>query len=154
MYFYLIILVSLAVDLATKIAVRTNMALGEKATLWGGVIRLSHLANTGTTGNMLHGMGRWLAVLVLILVGAAFYLRSRGKFRGTLSQVGLALFIGGALGNAIDRIVYNQVTDFLNFSEATTMNFADIWVMTGIIMVVIGNFAANLGRGEKASARQ
>lgn len=142
MYFYLIILLSLAVDLATKIAVRANMALGEKAELWGGVVQLSHLANTGTSGNMLHGMGRLLAVIVLILIGLAFYLRSRGKFRGTLSQVGLALFIGGALGNAIDRIVYNQVTDFLHFEESAIMNFADIWVFIGIIAMVIGHFVA------------
>ena len=57
-----------------------------------------------------------------------------------LSQVGLALFIGGALGNVFDRIVYNQVTDFLYFGESATMNFADIWVFIGIVMSVIGNF--------------
>lgn len=141
MYFYIIILLSLAVDLATKIAVRANMALGEKAELWG-IVKLSHLANTGSSGNMFHGMGRLLAVVVLIIVAVAFYLRGRGKFPGSLSQVGLALFIGGALGNAYDRIVYNQVTDFLFFDEAATMNFADIWVFIGIIMLVIGNFAA------------
>ncbi|MBO9597255.1 MAG: signal peptidase II [Cohnella sp.] len=142
MYFYLIIIFSLAVDLATKIAVRANMALGEKTELWGGVIQLSHLANTGSSGNMFHGMGRLLAVVVLILVGLAFYLRSRGKFQGALSQVGLSLFIGGALGNVIDRIVYNQVTDFLYFDESATMNFADIWVFIGIVMMVLGNIVA------------
>ncbi|WP_027086489.1 signal peptidase II [Cohnella panacarvi] len=139
MYFYIIILLSLAVDLATKIAVRANMALGEKTELWG-IVKLSHLANTGSSGNMLHGMGRLLAVVVLIIVGVAFYLRGRGKFPGMLSQVGLALFIGGALGNVYDRIVYNQVTDFLYFGDSATMNFADIWVFIGIITIVIGNF--------------
>jgi len=139
MYFYIIIILSLAVDLATKIAVRTNMALGEQTELWG-FVNLSHLVNTGSSGNMFHGMGRLLAVVVLIIVGVAFYLRGRGKFRGVLSQVGLALFIGGALGNVFDRIVYNQVTDFLYFGESATMNFADIWVFIGIVMSVIGNF--------------
>lgn len=142
MYFYIVILFTLAVDLATKIAVRANMEVGEKTELLGGLVRISHLVNTGSSGNMFHGMGRFLAVLVLILVGVAFYMRSKGKFRGTLGQVGLALFIGGALGNAIDRIVYNQVTDFLYFSEAATMNFADIWVFIGIALIVIRSLTA------------
>ncbi len=145
MYFYIIILVSLVVDLATKIAVRANMELGEKTELWG-FVKLSHLANTGSSGNLFHGMGRLLAVAVLIIVVIAFYLRGRGKFPGALSQVGLALFIGGALGNVYDRVVYNQVTDFLYFDESATMNFADIWVFIGIVMMVIGNLAVKKKR--------
>lgn len=140
MYFYLIIVVSIVIDLATKIAIRMHLGLGERTEILGGFIRLTHYQNTGTSGNLFHGQGRLLAVIVLILVAAAFYLRSKGKFTTPLMQVGLALFIGGATGNAIDRIVYNHVTDFLHFSDQATMNFADIWVYVGIPILAAGQF--------------
>ncbi|MFC5528230.1 signal peptidase II [Cohnella yongneupensis] len=139
MYFYLFIVLALCIDQATKIAIRANVALGEKKELWG-FIRLTHLENTGSSGNMLHGQGRLLAILILTLAGIALYLKSRGRFRGTLTQVGVALFIGGGIGNALDRILYNQVTDFLYFADAATMNFADIWVFLAFVCIVASQF--------------
>ncbi|MFD0672800.1 signal peptidase II [Cohnella sp. GCM10027633] len=135
MYFYLIIVLAFCIDQATKIAIRANLALGERTELWG-FFRLIHIENTGSSGNMLHGQGRILAVLVLTLAAVALYLRSRGKLRGTLTQVGVALFIGGGAGNAVDRLLYNKVTDFLHFHDAATMNFADIWVFLAFLCIV------------------
>jgi signal peptidase II len=66
-------------------------------------------------------------------------------------QIGVALFIGGALGNAIDRIIYNQVTDFLYFSEQATMNFADIWVFVGFVIILVSQ-AIQLFKPEAASS--
>lgn len=137
MYFYVIIIVALVIDLATKIAIRMNLELGEKTEILGGFIRLTHLVNTGSSGNMFHGWGRWLAALALIMVATALYLHYKGKIRGTYMQVSIALLIGGALGNVIDRIIYNQVTDFLYFSYQATMNFADIWVFTGVLLILV-----------------
>lgn len=135
MYFYVIIVVSIVIDLVTKIAIRMNLDIGERAEILG-FIQLAHFENQGTSGNMFHGYARWISVLVLALVGIGLYLRSRGKFRRPVAQVGLALMIGGAIGNTIDRIVYNQVTDFLYFSLQATMNFADIAVYSGTIILV------------------
>jgi len=135
MYFYLIIVAAVIVDVVTKIAIRLNLELGEKTEILGG-FRLVHLVNTGSTGNMFHGWGRALAVLVIILTVAALYWHRKGNINGTYVQTAVALIIGGALGNAIDRLAFNQVTDFLFFSEAATMNFADIWVFAGILMLV------------------
>lgn len=137
MYLYLIIAAALVIDLATKIAIRMNMELGETTEILGGWFRLIHLVNKGSTGNLFHGWGRILAILVILLTGIALYVRRQGKLRGTYTQVCVALIIGGALGNAIDRIAYNHVTDFLYFSEAATMNFADIWVFTGVFLLIV-----------------
>jgi len=137
MYFYLIIAAALIIDIVTKLALRMQLELGETAEIPGIGMRLIHLVNTGSTGNLFHGWGRALAVLVLLLAVAAIYLRRRGKLGGTFVQVCIALIIGGALGNAIDRLLYNQVTDFLFFSEMATMNFADIWVFAGVLLLIV-----------------
>ncbi len=139
MYFYVIIAVSIVIDQVTKIAVRMNLEIGDRAEILG-FIQLARFENPGTSGNLFHGYARWISILVLALVGAGFYLRSKGKFRKPIMQVGVALMIGGALGNTIDRLIYNQVTDFLYFSIQATMNFADISVYVGTIILVVSQF--------------
>ena len=137
MYFYMIIAAALVIDIATKTAIRMQLELGETTEIPGIGFRLIHLVNTGSTGNLFHGWGRTLAVLVLALAAAAIYARRRGKLGGTFVQACAALIIGGALGNAVDRLIYNQVTDFLYFSEMATMNFADIWVFAGVALLIV-----------------
>jgi signal peptidase II len=149
MYFYLIIVAAIAIDLASKIAIRANLKLGEQAELWG-VIPLIRLENHGTSGNWFQGYGRWLALVVFVLVAIALYMRSRGLFRSPLTQIGAALLIGGAIGNAIDRIVYNRVTDYLHFSDQATMNFADIWVYLGFLILVIQQIIPTSRRSSKS----
>jgi len=139
MYFYVIIAVSIIIDQVTKIAVRMNLGIGDRAEILG-FIQLARFENPGTSGNLLHGYARWISILALALVGIGFYLRSKGKFRKPIMQVGVALMIGGALGNTIDRLIYNQVTDFLYFSMQATMNFADISVYIGTIILVASQF--------------
>lgn len=145
MYFYVIIAVSIVIDQVTKIAVRMNLGIGERAEILG-FIQLARFENPGTSGNLFHGYARWISILVLALVGIGFYLRSKGKLRRPIMQVGVALMIGGALGNTIDRLIYNQVTDFLYFSMQATMNFADISVYAGTIILVFSQFGGGSGK--------
>lgn len=151
MYFYLIIAISIVLDQATKIAVRLNLEIGERAEALG-FIPLARFENPGTSGNLFHGYARWLAILVVALVVFGLYLRSRGKFRRPIAQTGLALMIGGALGNTIDRLLYNQVTDFLHFSMQATMNFADISVYAGTILLLASQFTGDSRRGKRESS--
>jgi signal peptidase II len=132
----LIIVAAVAIDAATKVAVRMNLELGERTEILGGSFRIVYLVNTGSTGNMFHGWGRVLALLVILMTIAALYWHRKGKIRGAYLQACVALIIGGAIGNAIDRILFNHVTDFLHFSDAATMNFADIWVFAGILLLI------------------
>lgn len=151
MYFYVIIAASIVLDQMTKIAVRLNLEIGDRAEILG-FIQLARYENPGTSGNLFHGYARWISILVLALVGIGLYLRSKGKFRTAIMQVGLALMIGGALGNTIDRLVYNQVTDFLYFSMQATMNFADISVYAGTIILVASQFGGDSWKGKRESS--
>ena len=53
-------------------------------------------------------------------------------------DLGTALLIGGGIGNAIDRILYNQVTDFISFhSNHGILNLADYFIHYGMIILLI-----------------
>ena len=48
----------------------------------------------------------------------------------------LFMIIAGIIGNFIDRIAYNYVIDFINFTFWPTFNFADIYLVGGIIGII------------------
>jgi signal peptidase II len=73
-------------------------------------------------------MGIALSVLVY------FYLRHRSR-PGLWLATGLLL--GGAIGNAIDRISLGYVRDFINFPHFPTFNLADVSITAGVIILVL-----------------
>ena len=87
---------------------------------------------------------RFLFVIVAvgIAVGAFLYLKRAQLRRPVRVAVELGLVVGGALGNALDRLVYGHVTDFVVWKidrvfEWDTFNIADAALVVGIIGLVI-----------------
>ena len=58
-----------------------------------------------------------------------------------LSRVALALILGGALGNAIDRLLYGHVIDFLQFHWGgwafPSFNVADSAITLGAVLLIV-----------------
>lgn len=88
-------------------------------------------------------VGQW--VLFAVKLGAVILLLSWLYRAGTkLTALGLGLIIGGALGNAIDRLAYGAVADFVLFYVATAsfhfnwyvFNLADVGIVAGVIGVL------------------
>jgi signal peptidase II len=79
------------------------------------------------------------AVLVVLLLSLV---RSRWSFWRSL---GVALFVGGGVSNWIDRALRGSVVDFLNVGvgplRTGIFNFADVAIMLGIAIVVLGEWS-------------
>lgn len=74
-----------------------------------------------------------VGVTILLLgIFVFFYLRS---FSSARAHLGFGLILGGALSNIWDRLADGRVTDFINLG-LSTMNFADIAIICGIIWLV------------------
>lgn len=112
----------------------------------GPFLDLTRLHNEGAAFSLLHDAGGWqrwffLALAAAIVVAIVAWLRSlpaRGQYWLT---IGLALILGGALGNAYDRSVDGYVVDYLHFhwgdAYFPAFNVADIGITTGAIMLII-----------------
>lgn len=88
-------------------------------------------------------LGRWLLAGFTILVTLGLWFWSAGT-RTRLSAVALALVIGGALGNGIDRMAYGAVVDFVHFHAGSfswyVFNLADVWIVAGVFGLLYDSF--------------
>jgi len=106
-----------ALDQLTKVLVVRSLDLYERISLLP-VLDLTHLHNTGAAFSMLanaSGWQRWFFTVLGVVVSGFLmvWLRRIRSKEQTLLAIGLALVIGGALGNVIDRVWLGYVRDFI-----------------------------------------
>ena len=82
------------------------------------------------------------AISIVISIVFLVWLRNSSSF---LIQMLVALVIGGALGNAIDRALYGAVADFINitccgFRNPYSFNLADVFIFIGLIGLLVFKF--------------
>ncbi|MBN2982031.1 signal peptidase II [Cohnella algarum] len=138
MLFYATFLISVAVDQLTKLWVRQNMRVGETLDVWPGVLRFSHYENTGAMGSSFQGYGRWFVPIAVAILLFVLYNRHKGRLKEKWMELGTGLFVGGAIGNAIDRTLFGKVTDFIQWwSGRSIMNLADLMLNIGVVIILI-----------------
>jgi len=125
----------------------------------GTYLDLTRLHNEGAAFGLLADAGGWQRWFFLVLAGAIaiailWWLRSLPARGHSWLAIGLALILGGAVGNAYDRFMDGHVVDYLHFHWAEhyfpAFNVADIGITTGAIMLVIDALLSN--RRSRAAA--
>ena len=139
MVWYVILAVGLiGLDQLVKAWVVANLAIGQTVTLIPHVISLTHIRNTGAAFSILEGQ-QWvfyIITIIALIVVAVLWRDSRGHL---LYRIGLSLIFAGAIGNFIDRIRQQYVTDMfqVDFMNFAIFNVADACLTVGVIAVVI-----------------
>ncbi|GIO26081.1 signal peptidase II [Ornithinibacillus bavariensis] len=139
--YYILAVIVIAVDQFTKYLVVKNMELYEQIPIIDGFFSLTSHRNSGAAWGMLQGkMGFFYAITILVIVGVIYYLHKFGK-ENRLFAFALALILGGAIGNFIDRLLHQEVVDFFDFTifgyDFPIFNIADSALTVGIILVII-----------------
>lgn len=99
--------------------------------------------------------GRW--VLVAIKVAAAILFAVwLARARGRLEAFALGLLIGGAIGNAVDRVVYGAVFDFVSLHAFGyrwyVFNLADVAVVVGVGLLLYDAFLGGASKSPPSAA--
>ncbi|WP_426211069.1 signal peptidase II [Massilia sp. TWP1-3-3] len=121
-----------------------NLASVHTIHVWPPYLNLMMAWNTGINFGFLSNYdAHWLLVAfsVLISIGLTAWVSNK---RGWLLPLATGAVVGGALGNAADRILYGAVVDFLNMSCCSinnpySFNIADVLIACGMVFIVIGN---------------
>lgn len=100
---------------------------------------LTYAENTGVAFGMFKDSNLFFLVFSSALVAALLYLRRRIQAYGPAPAAGLALVLGGALGNLYDRIAYGFVVDYFDFSFfPAVFNVADSAITVGAVLMAWG----------------
>ena len=143
---YLVAVAVIALDFLTKLAVLKSFAPGESLAV-APFFNLVLVFNTGAAFSFLAGAKGWqtlffaaIAVIASVVISYLIY-RNPGR---KLFCGGLALILGGALGNLYDRLVYGKVVDFLDFHAAgwhwPAFNVADSAITVGAAILMVESF--------------
>ena len=139
-------IVIVALDQLTKAIVRATLPLHASVTVIPGVMDFTHVRNTGAAFGLLNAADfRFKTVLIGViavtaLVGVGIYAASLARHE-IMARVGLALIIGGAAGNLIDRVVIGSVVDFVDVYWRThhfwAFNVADSAITVGATVMIL-----------------
>jgi signal peptidase II len=124
----------IAADQAAKAIVERDLVPGEQRDLLGPLgLTLSH--NKGVAFGLAGGGGVLLVAFTVVALGFVVYLFARNPARPGM-WVAVGLVAGGALGNLIDRVRHDQVTDFVDLPPWPPFNLADVAITFGVLLLV------------------
>jgi signal peptidase II len=131
-------------DHATKAAARAALEGRPAVALLPGVLDLRYAENRDAAfsiGRSFVGPGKHVAMIVLPTVALALvlvaWLRTRATTRA--QEIGYALVVAGAVGNLVDRVQRGFVVDFIELHHWPVFNVADVAVVVGAALVVVGS---------------
>lgn len=139
-------LVILALDQLTKALVRGMLPLHDSVTIVPGLVDFTHVRNTGAAFGFLNAVDfpfkttLLTAVATTGLIGVAWYSASLAH-QQLVARIGLALIVGGAAGNLLDRIFVGSVVDFVDVYWRThhfwAFNVADSAITIGVAVMIL-----------------
>jgi signal peptidase II len=141
-------LVAFGLDRLSKVVIVQGLDLASvhRIPVWPPYLNFVMAWNKGVNFGFLNAFdARWLLVAISIVVSIALALWVRNK-SGWVVPLAAGAIIGGALGNAYDRVVYGAVADYLNMSCCTinnpySFNVADVLIFGGAIVLMWGHEA-------------
>jgi signal peptidase II len=139
-------IVIVAMDQLTKAMVRAMVPLHESVTVVPGLIDFTHVRNSGAAFGILN-VAEFPFKPVLIAVIATAALIGVGMYAASLAhhqivaRIGLALIIGGAAGNLMDRIIAGSLVEFVEVEWRTNhfwaFNVADSAISVGVAIMIL-----------------
>ena len=152
-------IIVLFIDQLTKFVVKKTLALGESVKILGDTVCFTYIENKGMVFGIKIGFITFFTILSVALTIFIFYYLYKIKEEKFIYKFPFSLILGGAVGNLIDRIIYNRVIDFIdidipNISISSfdlflfktpeielfrwpVFNVADIAITVGMILLLI-----------------
>lgn len=148
----------IVLDQLTKLWIMASFDEYEVLVVWP-VFNLTLVYNTGAAFSFLSDAGGWqrwffIGLAIVVSLAMVWWLRQLQP-RERLTGYGLALVIGGAIGNVIDRIWLGKVVDFLQWHWEDwywpSFNVADSAITLGVILLLLDGLRSAPEPPESAS---
>ncbi|BBI34652.1 signal peptidase II [Cohnella abietis] len=141
--YYVVAIVVFLIDYVSKKIIDRTVELNtERIPVLGDFFIITHIRNRGAAFGMLQEQ-RWffLIITVVVVVGILWYLHRSYRTGSALLMFSLAMILGGAIGNFLDRALFGEVVDFLQFNFGSytfpIFNLADSAICIGVGLVIL-----------------
>ncbi len=138
-FYYIIVLLVIACDFASKALIMSSLSFSSQSIHVLPCLNLVYVLNKGISFSMLQNWGPVSLIILTatITLTVAYCLHKDASFLG---KIALALILGGAVGNLIDRIRFGGVVDFLDFHIGSyhwpAFNIADSAICLGVLLLL------------------
>lgn len=149
--------ISVALDQWTKWWVRENIEYGgqwlPEGLMWlSPYARIVHWYNSGAAFGMFQNGNLVFTILAFIVIAAILYYYPSVEANDWTLKLAMGLQLGGAVGNLIDRLIMQKVTDFISIWTFPVFNIADASISVGVVVLLLGVWLKE--REEKMKAAQ
>lgn len=140
---YLIIsVIAILFDQVTKFWITSNMELHQEIVIIDNFFSLFYIRNSGAAFSILEGQIIFFYITTIIGLAIVYFIFKTSTTK--LSLLASSFLLGGIIGNFIDRVLYQEVIDFLRFTifnkEFAIFNFADSFITIAVILFVLDMF--------------
>lgn len=136
MWLFVLPLVVVILDQFSKYIVVENMALGESIPIIEEVFHLTYILNPGAAFGMFAHNRLFFIAIAIVVIGIIIWARREILASPWEVKAGCGLFLGGAIGNLIDRARQGLVIDFFDFRIWPVFNIADIAICIGVGLII------------------
>ena len=123
-------------DQAIKFLVVSLMELGESIPVFAGIFHITYIENPGAAFGLFANQRLVFIVAGILVIAASCLMYRRLMSEKAIIRWGVALLLGGAVGNLIDRLRIGGVIDFLDFRIWPVFNIADIGICVGVALLM------------------
>lgn len=130
-----IALLMTVVDQASKFVVQNEMVLHESVPVIPGFFHITYILNRGAAFGILENQ-QWFFLVIAILLFLLYGIFHKRLPSSSIVHCGVGLLLGGALGNALDRVCTGAVVDFFDFRIWPVFNVADMSIVVGVCLLL------------------
>ena len=153
----LISVLSVVIDQITKQVIAHTMTIGESIPVIDGFLFITSHRNAGAAWGIFQGKMLFFYVVTLVIIGVILYwLKTLDLKKEMLLGIALALILGGAIGNFIDRVLYQHVIDFIDVIifgyDFPIFNVADSSLTIGVVLMGIDTIKTMIQESKEKKA--
>ncbi len=133
----LIAVLVVIIDQLSKFLIKLYYEPGQTVPLIKNFLHLTYVRNPGAAFGLFPGSQTILLIITVIVFAFIIFFQIEIGKDDIFIRIVLGLFLGGTLGNFIDRIQYGLVVDFIDFRFWPVFNFADASIVIGLFLLAL-----------------
>ena len=138
---WLVVITLILADQLSKLYISSTMQVSESIKVIENFFYITYARNTGAAWSIGQGMGFvFVGIAIAMSIGIVYYLYKHSDVK-KLTRFTMLLIVAGGIGNAIDRIRFGYVIDFLDFYifgyDFPIFNIADCCITIALFALIL-----------------